>query len=62
VIFAAGFFDWWMAELARASNQLTRFGAFFDSVVDRYSDAACSSACFITPGGPIFYVVLRRWP
>ena len=24
--------------VARATNQVTRFGAFFDSVLDRYSD------------------------
>jgi len=27
-------------EVARATNRVTRFGAFFDSVVDRYSDAS----------------------
>ncbi len=40
VIFGAGFFDLVDGRVARASNQVTRFGAFFDSVVDRYSDAA----------------------
>jgi CDP-diacylglycerol---glycerol-3-phosphate 3-phosphatidyltransferase len=40
VVFAAGFFDLVDGRVARASNQVTRFGAFFDSVLDRYSDAA----------------------
>src|SRR5262249_14260800 len=40
VVFAAGFFDLVDGRVARASNKVTRFGAFFDSVLDRYSDAA----------------------
>src|SRR5437879_13204446 len=40
VVFAAGFFDLVDGRVARASNQGTRFGGFFDSVLDRYSDAA----------------------
>ncbi len=40
VIIASGFFDLVDGEVARAQNRVTRFGAFFDSVVDRYSDAA----------------------
>jgi len=35
-----GVFDLVDGRVARASNQVTRFGGFFDSVVDRYSDAS----------------------
>ena len=40
VIIFSGFFDLVDGEVARATNRVTRFGAFFDSVVDRYSDAS----------------------
>jgi CDP-diacylglycerol--glycerol-3-phosphate 3-phosphatidyltransferase len=40
VIIGSGFFDLVDGEVARATNRVTRFGAFFDSVVDRYSDAS----------------------
>src|SRR5919201_6437995 len=40
VVFAAGFMDLVDGPVARATNRVTRFGAFFDSVVDRYSDVA----------------------
>src|SRR5215472_8456483 len=40
VIFGSGFFDLVDGRVARYTNRVTRFGAFFDSVVDRYSDAA----------------------
>src|ERR1700732_4780542 len=40
VIIGSGFFDLVDGRVARASNQVTRFGGFFDSVIDRYSDAA----------------------
>src|SRR5438270_12089861 len=40
VVFAAVFFDLVDGWVARASNQVTRFGGFFVSVVDWYSDAA----------------------
>src|SRR6266404_6172758 len=36
----AGVFDMVDGRVARASNTATSFGAFFDSVVDRYSDMA----------------------
>jgi len=39
VIIGSGFFDLVDGQVARATNRVTRFGAFFDSVVDRYSDA-----------------------
>jgi len=34
----AGLFDYFDGSLARASGQVTPFGAFLDSVIDRYSD------------------------
>jgi CDP-diacylglycerol---glycerol-3-phosphate 3-phosphatidyltransferase len=40
VIIGSGFFDLVDGQVARATNRVTRFGAFFDSVVDRYSDAS----------------------
>jgi CDP-diacylglycerol--glycerol-3-phosphate 3-phosphatidyltransferase len=40
VVLGAGVFDMVDGRVARASNAVTPFGAFFDSVVDRYSDMA----------------------
>ena len=40
VIIAAGLFDMVDGRVARETNQVTRFGGFFDSVLDRYSDLA----------------------
>jgi CDP-diacylglycerol--glycerol-3-phosphate 3-phosphatidyltransferase len=40
VIIGAGIFDMVDGRVARATNQVTVFGAFFDSVIDRYSDVA----------------------
>src|ERR1700683_2730717 len=40
VIIGSGFFDLVDGQVARATNRVTRFGAFFDSVVDRYRDAS----------------------
>ncbi|MGC4051530.1 MAG: CDP-alcohol phosphatidyltransferase family protein [Paludibaculum sp.] len=40
VIIGAGLFDMVDGRVARETKQVTRFGAFFDSVVDRYSDLA----------------------
>jgi soluble lytic murein transglycosylase len=37
-LFVAGLFDFFDGSLARASGQVTPFGAFLDSVIDRYSD------------------------
>src|SRR6202162_1159208 len=60
VIIGSGFFDLVDGRVARASNQVTRFGAFFDSVVDRYSDAALFFGLLVyySRGGRFFYVVL----
>jgi phosphatidylglycerophosphate synthase len=40
VIIGAGIFDMVDGRVARATNQVTTFGSFFDSVIDRYSDVA----------------------
>src|SRR5437899_12673150 len=63
VVFAAGFFDLVDGRVARASNQVTRFGGFFDSVVDRYSDAALffGLLVFYSRGDRFFYVVLTAF-
>jgi CDP-diacylglycerol--glycerol-3-phosphate 3-phosphatidyltransferase len=38
IIILAGLFDMLDGEVARVSRSETRFGAFYDSVIDRYSD------------------------
>ena len=38
VIIGAGLFDMVDGRVARRNNQVTVFGSFFDSVIDRYSD------------------------
>ena len=38
VIIGAGIFDMVDGRVARATNQVTQFGGFFDSIIDRYSD------------------------
>jgi phosphatidylglycerophosphate synthase len=38
VIMFAGVFDMVDGEVARRTKRVTKFGAFFDSVIDRYSD------------------------
>src|SRR3989442_14572744 len=60
VIIGSGFFDLVDGRVARASNQVTRFGGFFDSVVDRYSDASLffGLLVFYALGNRFFYVVL----
>lgn len=40
VIIGAGLFDMVDGRVARQTGQVTRFGGFFDSVLDRYSDLA----------------------
>lgn len=40
VVIGAGLFDMVDGRVARSTNQVTRFGGFFDSVLDRYSDLA----------------------
>ena len=38
VVLFAGIFDMVDGEVARRTGRVTKFGAFFDSVIDRYSD------------------------
>src|SRR6266852_3592591 len=40
VVILAGLFDMVDGRVARETNRVTRFGGFFDSVLDRYSDLA----------------------
>jgi CDP-diacylglycerol--glycerol-3-phosphate 3-phosphatidyltransferase len=60
VIIGSGFFDLVDGRVARLSNQVTRFGGFFDSVVDRYSDASLFFGLLVyySRGNRFFYVVL----
>ncbi len=60
VIIGSGFFDLVDGRVARASNQVTRFGGFFDSVVDRYSDASLffGLLVFYARGNRFFYLLL----
>jgi len=60
VIIGSGFFDLVDGRVARALNRVTIFGGFFDSVVDRYSDASLflGLVVFYGRGNRFFYVVL----
>jgi CDP-diacylglycerol--glycerol-3-phosphate 3-phosphatidyltransferase len=60
VIIFAGFLDMVDGRIARATNRVTVFGAFFDSVVDRYSDAALYFGLLVyyARANRFFYVVL----
>jgi CDP-diacylglycerol---glycerol-3-phosphate 3-phosphatidyltransferase len=60
VIIGAGIFDMVDGRVARETNQVTRFGGFFDSVLDRYSDLALLIGLLVYYGtiNRPFYVVL----
>jgi CDP-diacylglycerol---glycerol-3-phosphate 3-phosphatidyltransferase len=60
VILGAGIFDMVDGRVARETNQVTRFGGFFDSVLDRYSDLALLMGLLVWYGSinRPFYVVL----
>lgn len=60
VIIGAGIFDMVDGRVARETNQVTRFGGFFDSVLDRYSDLALLMGLLVYYAsiGRNFYVVL----
>src|SRR5207302_11274556 len=60
VIVAAGIFDMVDGRVARATHQVTTFGAFFDSVIDRYSDIALFFGLLVyyARANHFFYVVL----
>ena len=54
IIIFAGLFDMVDGRVARETNQVTRFGGFFDSVLDRYSDLA------LFVGLLVFYGTINR--
>ena len=60
VIIGAGIFDMVDGRVARATGQVTHFGAFFDSVIDRYSDVALFFGLLVyyARADRFFYVVL----
>jgi len=60
VVTGAGLFDMVDGRVARATDQVTRFGGFFDSVVDRYSDLALlmGLVVYYASINNFFYVVL----
>src|SRR5579884_2268807 len=60
VIIGAGLFDMVDGRVARETNQVTRFGGFFDSVLDRYSDLGLLMGLLVYYGNISrpFYVVL----
>ena len=60
VIIGAGIFDMVDGRVARQTNQVTVFGAFFDSVIDRYSDVVLffGLLVFYARVNRFFYVVL----
>lgn len=59
-IIGAGLFDMVDGRVARATGQVTRFGGFFDSVIDRYSDLALLMGLLVyySSINRNFYVVL----
>ena len=60
VIIGAGIFDMVDGRVARQTDQVSVFGAFFDSVIDRYSDVALFFGLLVyyARGNRFFYVVL----
>lgn len=60
VIIGAGIFDMVDGRVARATGQVTSFGAFFDSVIDRFSDVALFFGLLVyyARANRFFYVVL----
>jgi CDP-diacylglycerol--glycerol-3-phosphate 3-phosphatidyltransferase len=60
VLIGAGLFDMVDGRVARETNRVTRFGGFFDSVLDRYSDLALLMGLLVYYGNISrpFYVVL----
>jgi CDP-diacylglycerol--glycerol-3-phosphate 3-phosphatidyltransferase len=54
VVILAGLFDMVDGRVARETNRVTRFGGFFDSVLDRYSDLA------LFMGLLVYYATINR--
>jgi len=63
VIIGAGIFDMVDGRVARATNQVTEFGGFFDSVIDRYSDVALFFGLLVyyARAHRFFYVVMAAF-
>lgn len=55
VIIGAGIFDMVDGRVARQTNQVTKFGGFFDSVLDRYSDLG------LLMGLLVYYASINRY-
>src|SRR5580704_7890671 len=55
VLIGAGLFDMVDGRVARETNRVTRFGGFFDSVLDRYSDLA------VLVGLLVYYASINRF-
>jgi CDP-diacylglycerol--glycerol-3-phosphate 3-phosphatidyltransferase len=60
VVIGAGLFDMVDGRVARETNRVTRFGGFFDSVLDRYSDLALYMGLLVYYASinRFFYIVL----
>jgi CDP-diacylglycerol--glycerol-3-phosphate 3-phosphatidyltransferase len=60
VVIGAALFDMVDGRVARATKQVTRFGGFFDSVMDRYSDLALYMGLLVYYASinRFFYIVL----
>ena len=60
VVIGAGLFDMVDGRVARATDRVTRFGGFFDSVLDRYSDLALYMGLLVYYASinRFFYIVL----
>ncbi len=60
VVIGAGLFDMVDGRVARATSQVTKFGGFFDSVLDRYSDLALFMGLLVYYASinRFFYIVL----
>jgi len=56
VVICAGLFDMVDGRVARATARVTKFGGFFDSVIDRYSDLA------LYMGLLVYYASINRFP
>jgi CDP-diacylglycerol--glycerol-3-phosphate 3-phosphatidyltransferase len=55
VVIGAGLFDMVDGRVARETNRVTRFGGFFDSVLDRYSDLG------VLVGLLVYYASINRF-
>jgi CDP-diacylglycerol--glycerol-3-phosphate 3-phosphatidyltransferase len=55
VLIGAGLFDMVDGRVARETNRVTRFGGFFDSVLDRYSDLG------VLVGLLVYYASINRF-